>query len=132
MLIAQHKDATKAMRTTTGAANPAYPTTITSPPTTAPAGATFAAQYQAKFQVAPAMYSAESYDATNALLTAIGSGNSAAVTGASAESAVNAVDYAGITGPMQFLPSGELKRPTTNHYQQQNGQIVWVGNMSTP
>src|SRR5439155_19175426 len=40
MLTAQHKDATRAMRTTSGAANPAYATTITSPPATAPAGAT--------------------------------------------------------------------------------------------
>jgi hypothetical protein len=40
MLTAQHKDATRAMRTTSGAANPAYPMTITSPPATAPAGAT--------------------------------------------------------------------------------------------
>ena len=37
------KDATRAMRTTSGARNPAYPTTITRPPTTAPAGATLLA-----------------------------------------------------------------------------------------
>ncbi len=35
MLTARHKDATKAMRTTSGAANPVYPMTITRPPTTA-------------------------------------------------------------------------------------------------
>src|SRR6266699_677509 len=43
MLLAQHKDAAHAMRTTSGAANPAYDTTMTSPPTTAPAGATLLA-----------------------------------------------------------------------------------------
>ncbi len=97
---------------------------------TAPAAATFAAQYQAKFQVAPARYSAEAYDATNALIAAIGAAKSPAVSRASAESAVNAVDYDGIAGPVKFLASGELERPTTDLYEQQNGKIGWVGNMS--
>ena len=40
MLLAQHNDATNATATTSGEANPAYDTRITSPPTTEPAGAT--------------------------------------------------------------------------------------------
>ena len=43
MVLAQHRDATNAMITTSGDANPAYDTTMTSPPTTAPAGATLLA-----------------------------------------------------------------------------------------
>src|SRR5690348_6329879 len=43
MLIAQHMDAANAMRTTSGDANPAYDTTMTSPATTEPAGATLLA-----------------------------------------------------------------------------------------
>src|SRR5271165_4261990 len=43
MLLAQHTDATNAIRTTSGDANPAYDTAITSPPTAAPAGATLLA-----------------------------------------------------------------------------------------
>ena len=43
MLLAQHSDAPNATSTTSGDANPAYDTTMTSPPTTAPAGATLLA-----------------------------------------------------------------------------------------
>src|SRR5580704_2548691 len=43
MLLAQHRDATNARMMTSGDANPAYDTTMTSPPTTAPAGATLLA-----------------------------------------------------------------------------------------
>src|SRR5271157_4391963 len=43
MLLAQHTDATNAIRTTRGDANPAYDTAMTSPPTAAPAGATLLA-----------------------------------------------------------------------------------------
>src|SRR5271165_2756455 len=43
MLLAQHTDATNAIRTTSGDANPAYDTAMTSPPTAAPAGATLLA-----------------------------------------------------------------------------------------
>src|SRR6516162_6060624 len=43
MLLAQHRDAANATSTTSGDANPAYDTTMTSPPTTAPAGATLLA-----------------------------------------------------------------------------------------
>src|SRR5215470_17823501 len=43
MLLAQHMAATNAMSTTSGDANPAYDTTMTSPATTEPAGATLLA-----------------------------------------------------------------------------------------
>src|SRR5690242_1391796 len=43
MLLAQHRDAANAMSTTSGDANPAYDTTMTSPATTEPAGATLLA-----------------------------------------------------------------------------------------
>src|SRR5690242_16359304 len=43
MLLAQHMAATNAIRTTSGDANPAYDTTMTSPATTEPAGATLLA-----------------------------------------------------------------------------------------
>src|SRR5690348_3250770 len=43
MLLAQHMDAANAMSTTSGDANPAYETTMTSPATTEPAGATLLA-----------------------------------------------------------------------------------------
>src|SRR5690348_4012362 len=43
MLLAQHMDAANAMSTTSGDANPAYDTTMTSPATTEPAGATLLA-----------------------------------------------------------------------------------------
>src|ERR1039457_7223619 len=43
MLLAQHSDAANATSTTSGDANPVYDTTVTSPPTTAPAGATLLA-----------------------------------------------------------------------------------------
>src|SRR5690348_8033672 len=43
MLLAQHMAATNAISTTSGDANPAYDTTMTSPATTEPAGATLLA-----------------------------------------------------------------------------------------
>src|SRR5215813_1664760 len=43
MLVAQHMDAANAMSMTSGDANPAYETTMTSPATTEPAGATLLA-----------------------------------------------------------------------------------------
>lgn len=100
--------------------------------TTAPAAAAFNTAYTAMFNTPPSTYSPEAYDATNAMITAISAAQKAgSVTRASVETAVNALDYKGITTTVKFLPNGEVAQATVNLYQQKNGAIVLLGNIAT-
>lgn len=100
--------------------------------TVAPQAKTFAQDYQAAFNTPPSTYSPEAFDAANALLTAI---KAAAANGtptrASVESAVNGLNYTGITTTVKFQSNGEVDASvaTVNLYQDKNGQIVELGDI---
>ncbi|WP_090478653.1 branched-chain amino acid ABC transporter substrate-binding protein [Nakamurella panacisegetis] len=100
--------------------------------TTAPAAKAFTAAYTKMFNTPPSTYSPEAYDATNALIEAIKAAKGAgSITKASVETAVNALDYKGITTEVKFEKSGEVSASvqTVNLYQQKNGAIVLLGNI---
>lgn len=100
--------------------------------TTAPAAKDFAAAYQAAFNTPPSTYSPEAYDATNAMIQAIKDAKSkGSITKASVETAVNALDYQGITTEVKFETNGEVvaTAQTVNLFTQKNGEIVLLGNM---
>jgi branched-chain amino acid transport system substrate-binding protein len=101
--------------------------------TTAPSAAAFNTAYTAKFGTPPSTYSPESFDATNAMITAISAafkaGNGTA-TRAAVETAVGALDYSGITTTVKFLPSGEVAQATINLYKVESGKIVLLGDLS--
>lgn len=98
--------------------------------TTAPEAKDFNAAYTAAYSTPPSTYSPEAYDATNAMISAI---SAAAATGAvtrqSVETAINALDYKGITTQVKFQPNGEVAQATVNLYQQKAGKIVELGDI---
>ena len=100
--------------------------------TTAPAAAAFTKAYQAKYNTPPSTYSPEAYDATNALITAIAAAaKSGTPTRQSVESAVNSLNYQGITTTVKFQKSGEVAQATVNLYEQKNGKIDLLGDIAT-
>ena len=91
----------------------------------------FNAAYTAEFSTPPSTYSPEAYDATNAMIEAIKTAAAAGtVTRASVEDAVNNLDYKGITTEVKFAPNGEVAQATVNLYQQKNGKIVELGDIT--
>ncbi|HSY15837.1 MAG TPA: branched-chain amino acid ABC transporter substrate-binding protein [Jatrophihabitantaceae bacterium] len=99
--------------------------------TTAPAAAAFNKAYTAMFNTPPSTYSPEAYDAANAMIAAISAAQKAGpVTRASVETAVNALDYQGITTTVKFQPNGEVAQATVNLYEQKNGTIVLLGDIT--
>ena len=86
-----------------------------------PAAQAFNAAYQAQIGSAPAIYSAESYDATNAVLQAIKSG---ATTSAAINTYLASVDYTGITKTIKFQSDGNIFGGTIYVYKVENGALV--------
>jgi branched-chain amino acid transport system substrate-binding protein len=100
--------------------------------TTAPSAQAFNTAYTAEYGTPPSTYSPESYDATNAMIDAIKTAATAGtVTRAAVEDAVNNLDYKGITTTVKFLPTGEVAQATVNLYQQKDGKIVELGDITT-
>jgi branched-chain amino acid transport system substrate-binding protein len=98
--------------------------------TTAPEAKDFNAAYTAAYNTPPSTYSPEAYDATNAMIQAIkDAASKGAVTRASVETAINALDYKGITTTIKFAPNGEVAQATVNLYEQKNGKIVELGDI---
>jgi branched-chain amino acid transport system substrate-binding protein len=100
--------------------------------TTAPAAKAFAAAYKAKFNTEASTYSPEAYDATNALIEAIKAAKAAGgITKAAVETAVNALDYQGITTEVKFETNGEVvaTAQTVNLFKQTGGKILLLGNI---
>jgi branched-chain amino acid transport system substrate-binding protein len=100
--------------------------------TTAPSAKAFSTAYTQAYGTPPSTYSPEAYDATNAMIEAIKTAaSSGTVTRAAVEDAVNNLDYKGITTEVKFAPNGEVAQATVNLYQQQNGKIVELGDITT-
>lgn len=89
----------------------------------------FTTDYTKAYNTPPSTYSPEAFDATNALIQAIKTTKSKGeVTKATVLSAVNGLDYQGITTEVKFGPDGEPAGATTvSLYTQKAGQIVSVG-----
>jgi branched-chain amino acid transport system substrate-binding protein len=99
--------------------------------TTAPAAADFNKAYTAKFNTPPSTYSPEAFDATNAMIAAMTAAQKTGqVTRASVETAVNGLDYKGITTEVKFASTGEVAQATVNLYEQKNGTIVLLGDIT--
>jgi branched-chain amino acid transport system substrate-binding protein len=100
--------------------------------TTAPSAKTFSDAYTAAYGTPPSTYSPEAFDATNALIEAMKTAaSSGSVTRAAVETAVTNLDYKGITTEVKFAPNGEVAQATVNLYQQKNGKIVELGDITT-
>jgi branched-chain amino acid transport system substrate-binding protein len=87
----------------------------------------FNAAYRAQFGTAPAIYSAEAYDATNAVLQALKSGST---TSAAINTYLATINYQGITKAIKFQPNGNIVGSTIYVYKVQNGQITQIGTTS--
>jgi branched-chain amino acid transport system substrate-binding protein len=95
--------------------------------TSQPNAQSFNAAYRAQFGTAPQIYSAEAYDATNAVLQAIKSG---ATTALAINNYLATIDYTGITKTIKFQSDGNIVGSTIYIYQVKNGQIVQIGTSS--
>jgi branched-chain amino acid transport system substrate-binding protein len=87
----------------------------------------FNAAYRAQFGTAPAIYSAEAYDATNAVLQALKSGST---TPAAINSYLATINYQAITKAIKFQSDGNVVGNTIYVYKVQNGQITQIGTTS--
>jgi branched-chain amino acid transport system substrate-binding protein len=97
--------------------------------TVAPQAKAFADAYKAKFNQDSSTYSPEAYDATNTLLTAIKAAG-ASPTRQAVWDQVNKVDYKGITTEVKFESNGEVSVQVINLYQQMNGKIGLIGDIT--
>jgi branched-chain amino acid transport system substrate-binding protein len=100
--------------------------------TVAPQSKAFATAYQSTFNTPPSTYSPEAYDATNALIQAYKTASASGTpTRAAVETAVNALDYKGITTTIKFQADGDLLTnvQTVNLYTDKGSNIVELGNI---
>ena len=99
--------------------------------TVAPQAKAFTDAYQKMFNTPPSTYSPEAYDATNAIIQAIKDAQSKGnVTRQTVEDAINNLDYKGITTTVKFKSNGEAEQQVINLYQQKNGKIELIGDIS--
>ncbi len=99
---------------------------------TAPGAKDFTEAYKAMFNADPSTYSPEAYDATNAMIEAIKAAKeSGEVTRESVASAINDLNYDGITTTIKFQENGELEEASQviNLFEQKDGAIVVVGDI---
>jgi branched-chain amino acid transport system substrate-binding protein len=92
-----------------------------------PAAKAFVSAYTAMFNAAPAIYSAEAYDATNFVLAAIKSG---ATTPVAINNYLADNSWPGITKTLKFLPNGNIAGGTVYVYKVESGKIVQIGTTS--
>jgi branched-chain amino acid transport system substrate-binding protein len=91
----------------------------------------FNAAYLAEFHTPSSTYSPEAYDAANALIQAIKTAaQSGTPTRQSVETAISNLDYQGITTTVKFASNGEVAQATVNLYQDKNGSIQLLGDIT--
>lgn len=91
-----------------------------------PKSASFVTAYKAAFNTDPGTYSAEAFDAANAIIAAMKTINGA-ITRSALVAAVRNVDYQGITKEIKFGSNGELSSSAVYLYQVKNGAIAFLG-----
>ena len=108
-------------------ANGAYLSCACADETQNPAAASFVSAYKAMFGVAPQIYSAESYDATNFVLAALKAGNT---TPTAINSYLAGNSWNGVTKTLKFLADGNVAGGTVYMYKVENGAVTQIGTTS--
>ena len=95
---------------------------------TDPAVQKFATDYKAKFNVDPATYSAEGFDATNIFLQAIDAGKTST---SDINDFVSAIDFKGVSKQIKFQPNGELSGDLLFVTEVKDGKLAFLGDTAT-
>lgn len=95
---------------------------------TDPAVQKFATDYKAKYNVDPATYSAEGFDAANVFLQAIDAGKTSS---ADINDFVNKIDYKGVSKQIKFTPTGELSGNLLFITEVKDGKLAFLGDTAT-
>jgi branched-chain amino acid transport system substrate-binding protein len=91
---------------------------------TDPAVQKFATDYKAKFNVDPATYSAEGFDATNAVLQAIDAGKTDP---SDINDFVTSIDFKGVSKQIKFDENGELANDLLFITEVKDGKLSFLG-----
>lgn len=83
--------------------------------------------YKAAYNTDPATYSAEGYDAANAILKAIEAGKT---TGTDINTYLKTIDFKGVSKQIKFEPNGEVVGGAIYAYEMKDGKIVNLGAVS--
>lgn len=81
--------------------------------------------YKSKFNVDPAVYSTEGYDAASAFVKAIQAGNT---TSDAINNFLGTASFQGIAKPIRFQPDGDVVSSDIFVYQAKNGKLELLGN----
>ncbi len=97
-----------------------------------PADKAFAAGFKALAHFAPAIYSAEAFDATNTIIDEMkilssGKTGTMAITRAAILAGLHKITYVGLTKTIAFAPNGNIKGNAIYVNQVQNGNLVQLG-----
>ncbi|MEV5718467.1 branched-chain amino acid ABC transporter substrate-binding protein [Amycolatopsis mediterranei] len=84
----------------------------------------FATKYKAKFNVAPAIYATEGYDAATAIINAVKAGNT---TGEKINEFLKTADFKGVSKQIKFKANGEPETNAIYVYQVVKGAIKNLG-----
>jgi branched-chain amino acid transport system substrate-binding protein len=95
---------------------------------TDPAVQKFATDYKAKFNVDPATYSAEGFDATNAFLQAIDAGKTSTT---DINDFVTKIDFKGVSKQIKFTDTGELAGNLLFVTEVKDGKLAFLGDTAT-
>jgi branched-chain amino acid transport system substrate-binding protein len=95
---------------------------------TDPAVQKFATDYKAKFNVDPATYSAEGFDATNAFLQAIDAGKTST---SDINDFVTKIDFKGVSKQIKFTDTGELSGNLLFVTEVKDGKLAFLGDTAT-
>jgi branched-chain amino acid transport system substrate-binding protein len=95
---------------------------------TDPAVQKFATDYKAKFNVDPATYSAEGFDAANAFMQAIDAGKTDP---ADINDFITKIDFKGVSKPIKFDQNGELANDLLFITEVKDGKLSFLGDTST-
>jgi branched-chain amino acid transport system substrate-binding protein len=95
---------------------------------TDPAVQKFATDYKAKYNVDPATYSAEGFDATNAFLQAIDAGKTST---SDINDFVTKIDFKGVSKPIKFTDTGELAGNLLFITEVKDGKLAFLGDTAT-
>lgn len=98
-----------------------------SDPSAGPDGAAFAAAYQGMFGVAPGSYSAEAYDAANAVIDVLRTLGPGGIDRGRVLAGVRRVDHAGVTKRIRFQTGGDPVESPIFVYQVRSQRIVLSG-----